>query len=426
MKRNASDCHLVSLGRLYETPIVKKQTPIIIGTVAVLVLVVGWFLYDRMRPECDGIFEQTTPKLGAKLDLIKTKGEILIGREKVQELAESSQKVALHLKTCCIAQRRAGMSVDQFQGCISGAKDYETKITQVTDMINEAQAAKEQGKIELAEQKAAQANQAAGAVTRFVDALVNQPTTVSRGPEGAPPTPLAVEQEPNNSILEANAAELGNTVSGEIATADDIDYFKFHHNANLRDVIKVALQNLSATLASHVHVYNQNKSEIVHKYDPTPAANLELFFPADPGNDYYIAVASFGGTPSNAKYKLSVVPQKAYDAYEPNDEAVTATAIKVGQSVLANILDGEDRDWYRIENVAAKEIAVRLENMSVNLRPDVYVYNQNKAQIERKYETTEGANLEFSFPVSSGNAFYIVVSGFGGSPSRSNYGLSTK
>jgi hypothetical protein len=426
VKRNASDGHFVSLDRLSEAPVVKKQTPIIIGAVAVLGLVVAWFLYDRMRPACDSIFEQTTPKLAGKLDIIKTKGEILIGREKVQELAESSQKVALHLKTCCIAQLRAGMSVDQFQGCVGGAKDYETKIAQVSDMLNEAQAAKDQGKIQLAEQKTADANQAAGAVTRFVEVLVNQPSPGSPGSKGAQPRQPAVEQEPNNSILEANAAQLSITVSGEIAASDDLDYFKYHHNANLRDMVKVALQNLSSTLASHVHVYNQNKSEIIHKYDPTPGSNVELFFTADPGNDYYIAVAAFGGTPSNSKYNLAVVPQKAYDEYEPNGDAATAIAIKVGQSVLANILDGEDRDWYRIENPAAKEIAVRLDNMSANLRPDVYIYNQNKAQIEHRYETTEGANIEFSFPAVSGNAYYIVVSGYGGNPSRASYNLSMK
>lgn len=209
---------------------VKNQRPIIIGTVAVLVLVVAWFLYDRTRPECDSIFEQTAPKLGAKLDIIKTKGELHLGRERVQELAESSQKVALHLKTCCIAQRRAGMSVDQFQGCINGAKDYEMKITQVTNMINEAELAKVQGKTELTEQKSAEAKQAAGAVTRFVDALVNQPPPVTSGLKKESPTQGVAEQEQNNSILEANAAELGTTVSGEITTSSDVDYFKFHHN----------------------------------------------------------------------------------------------------------------------------------------------------------------------------------------------------
>jgi hypothetical protein len=98
----------------------KKQIPLILVTVAVLVIVIVWFVFERVLwPQCDSIFEQTTTKLSGKLDFIKAKGELLIGREKVQELAESSQKVALHLKTCCIAQQGGSMNAEQFQGCIS-------------------------------------------------------------------------------------------------------------------------------------------------------------------------------------------------------------------------------------------------------------------------------------------------------------------
>jgi hypothetical protein len=405
----------------------KKQIPLIVVTVAVLVVVIVWFVFERvLRPQCDSIFEQTTTKLSGKLDFIKTNGELVIGGEKVQELAESSQKIALHLKTCCIAQQGGSMNAEQFQGCINGAKGYETKISQVTNIINEAQAAKEQGNPQLIEQKAAEAKEAAGAATKFVEGLVKPPPPISPGPTGPSSAQGGVEQEPNNTILEPNAAEFGNTMFGDIVTANDGDYFRFHNTANLRDVIKVMLQNLSATMAPDIRVYNQSKSEIARKYETTNGADLELLFTAEPDNDYYVAVAAFGGVPSNSKYRLSGVPQKAYDAYEPNDNAATATAIKLGQTVSANILDGKDLDWYRLGNVAQKEIAVRLENMSATLLPDIRVYNQSKSEIARKYETTPGANLDFSFAAESGKEFYITVAAFGGSPSRSDYILSTQ
>jgi hypothetical protein len=69
-------------------------------------LVIAYFIYDHWRPRCDAIFEQTTTRVGGNLQLIKaTKGELFIGREKMQELAEGPQKVALHLTTCCVAQQ---------------------------------------------------------------------------------------------------------------------------------------------------------------------------------------------------------------------------------------------------------------------------------------------------------------------------------
>ena len=149
----------------------KKQQPLVILAVTGLVLVIAYFLYDHFRPHCDSIFEQTTTKVGGDLEFIKSKGELFVGREKVQELAEGPQKVALHLKACCVAQQSSKMDAGQIQSCINGAKDYESKILQVTAIIREAQAAKDQGNQQLVNQKSAQAKEAVSAASRSVSDL---------------------------------------------------------------------------------------------------------------------------------------------------------------------------------------------------------------------------------------------------------------
>ena len=72
----------------------KKQKPLAIVALSVVVLVSAYFIYDHFRPRCDSIFEQTSTRLGGNLELIKSKGELFVGREKLQELSEGSQKVA--------------------------------------------------------------------------------------------------------------------------------------------------------------------------------------------------------------------------------------------------------------------------------------------------------------------------------------------
>ena len=150
----------------------KKQKSLVIIAVTLVVLVVAYFGYDLIvRQRCDSIFEQTSTRLGGNIEFIKTKGELFVGREKVQELTEGSQKVALHLKTCCIAQRSGIMTSEQFQGCINGAKDYENRIQQVSAILGEAQTAKDQGNQQLVEQKAAQAREAVTATNDTVSQL---------------------------------------------------------------------------------------------------------------------------------------------------------------------------------------------------------------------------------------------------------------
>src|SRR6266849_1795980 len=83
-----------------------------------LSLIVAYFVYSTRPGPCDGIFEQTAPKLDTTVRFLKANGEVVIGRAKVQELAEDAQKVGLLCKTCCIAQQSGKINAEQFQTCL--------------------------------------------------------------------------------------------------------------------------------------------------------------------------------------------------------------------------------------------------------------------------------------------------------------------
>src|SRR5215471_10039467 len=119
-----------------------KQMPLILIAATGILLTIVYFVYRGLtHSQCDSIFEQTTDRLHANLDAIKIKGELALGQEKVQELSDGAQKVALHLKTCSLSQQGGSMTGEQFQSCMCGAKIYGTKIVQVATSVSEAQAA---------------------------------------------------------------------------------------------------------------------------------------------------------------------------------------------------------------------------------------------------------------------------------------------
>ncbi len=330
--------------------IFKKQLPLIVVAATGILLATIYFVYRGItRNKCDSVFEQTADRVGGSLEVIKIKGSLILGQEKVQELTEGSQKVALHLKTCCIAQQSGNLNGEQFQSCISGAKDYETRIAQVATSINEAQAAEQQGNAQLAQQKTEQARQSAGAATATEKSLAEITKTLS----AAVPVKAGAEQEANDTILQANTAEMGTNIAGEIAPANDADFFQFQYRdaKNRRDIVAVHLENRSPALNLMARLYNEDKS-VARDWISANAegANLDFSFSAEPGKKYYVVVASKYGT--SGKYTLSLTPQKAYDQFEPNDDAFTATAIKFGQSVEANIMDGSDADFYRLSGVS--------------------------------------------------------------------------
>ena len=96
--------------------------------------------------------------------------------------------------------------------------------------------------------------------------------------------------EPNNDILSPNTIPLKDSVYREIADKSDTDYFRFTTPPYYRDIVEVEIENRSTTLAPELHVFNQVKSEIAHRYDTTKGANLRYSFPAEPNSVYYESI----------------------------------------------------------------------------------------------------------------------------------------
>ena len=388
--------------------VLKSQLPLIVIAATVCLLTLMWFVYRSLgRSRCDSIFEQTADRVQADLEFIKVKGGVTLGTEKVQELTDSSQKVGLHLKSCCIAQEAKALNSEQFQLCMSGAKSYQAQIIQIATNVKEATAADEQQKPELAKQKAEAAKDG-------VSNLGNTERTLAKVTEALPALTVknGAEQEPNNTILHANIADIGTVITGEINPSKDLDYFKFQYRdaKKRRDNILVQLKNASTTLRPSLILHHEDKS-IARNWDAAnaPGANFEFSFLAESEKTYFVGVASHYNETSGA-YSLSLVPQKAYDQYEPNNDAFAATPLKVGQVVEANIMNGSDVDSYQVSGVKEKNLTIEVKNLSPALRPSVRVLKADKSLAQNwNAANAPGADLMFSIPSEPGQDYFVEV-----------------
>jgi hypothetical protein len=148
---------------------------------------IGFFTYS-VRPHanpCDSIFEQTAPKLGVSLEYLKLHGGLVIGDEKIQGLAESSQRVGILCKTCCIESQTNKINAQQFQSCLNTTKQYQTQIVRVADSVATASAATERGDRQLAAQKAEEAITDASKAATTVTSLAAVANSVSSPPSAA-------------------------------------------------------------------------------------------------------------------------------------------------------------------------------------------------------------------------------------------------
>jgi hypothetical protein len=220
----------------------------------------------------------------------------------------------------------------------------------------------------------------------------------------------AVAAGKNPTIADARPLGLGVAEPGEILTTNDTRFYKIDSVLKLRDLAIVRLQNESTTLRPDVKVFNADRSMLIEANDTSPGASVQRTVTLEPGQPIYLQVLPYDST---GKYLISVTPQKAYDAYEANDDILTPAAIKTGMDVTAGILDDKDHDWYRVSGATKTIVTVTLENLSSTLRPDVKIYDANKSVIVEKYDSTPGANLNFEVDIKQPRDFYIEVVPYG-------------
>ena len=171
------------------------KKPMMAIVAALVVIVIGFlvFLYVFSSP-CEKIFEQTSLTLGTKLDPITAEGEVLIGREKLQNLSERSEMMAMTLKTCCIAHHEGKLSNDEFLSCNQSFKNLETDLAKAVTSLDEAAKAKQAGKIDVVNKKIEAINEIVTAVESRSEQFQKKVAALENRP--VPPEPVAAGGEP--------------------------------------------------------------------------------------------------------------------------------------------------------------------------------------------------------------------------------------
>ena len=148
-----------------------KRILIVISGILIFFTVafLGYDLLKKSVSPCDSIFEQTTTQLDTKLKLAKAEAGLSIGKEKIQDLTEDAQKMALNLKACCVVLDAGQVNSNQFLTCKDSAEKYEAQIDTIMVQLEEVKMAKREGRSDVIEEK-----------QRQIDAAVSQARSISQ------------------------------------------------------------------------------------------------------------------------------------------------------------------------------------------------------------------------------------------------------
>jgi hypothetical protein len=146
--------------------------------------------------------------------------------------------------------------------------------------------------------------------------------------QAAPPSHVALdatELEPNDDILHTNLIELGKLVRAANSTQKDSDLYTFTTPAIYRDWIRVEPQNLSTTLEFNLELFDATKNSLGSTHNTTPGGDLSYDFVAQPSSTFTVRVSNYYGQ-STGVYLIRVAAEKAYDAYDPKYDILSANS----------------------------------------------------------------------------------------------------
>ncbi len=122
-----------------------------------------------------------------------------------------------------------------------------------------------------------------------------------------------------------------------------------------------------------------------------------------------------------AKSNLGLIA-KAVAVQSANNTILTAAPIQLNTNTESSV-SADDSDFFTFTAPDKRDILnIRVENKSATLMPDLSVFDGDRAQIGKQYQTTAGANTGLEVASAAGGKYYVRVAGF--SSTAGTYTLS--
>ena len=103
-------------------------------------------------------------------------------------------------------------------------------------------------------------------------------------------------------------------------------------------------------------------------------------------------------------------PLKAFDTYEPNDDIYNAPRITVGSTIVANIMDANDTDFYSFVSPRTGTVSIVISNRSTTLIPALSTFFPDKRSSGFGPDVrTPGLNLRHTMEVQENQIYFIQV-----------------
>lgn len=232
------------------------------------------------------------------------------------------------------------------------------------------------------------------------------------------------EQEPNDTLGQANLIGPTGSVQGSIDPIGDHDWYALE--LERQGTLEIRVTNVPQALDIHVRVYNAERTMHHNWIAPLRAgADLEAVVDIPRGGRYYLQVVDGKDDASDPNPYTLTVAYRPGDALEPNNSFGTATPIAPDDEVLASILPKGDEDWYTFEAPRRGALHVAITEPPAELAIQFRVYNAEGTMLRNwTAPLRAGAENISVVDLPAAGRYYLQLADAGGAASPDNYRLN--
>ena len=216
--------------------------------------------------------------------------------------------------------------------------------------------------------------------------------------------------EANNTAATAAAITLPASINALIASASDVDYYKFTTTSTSN--ISIGLSNLAGDY--DLQLLNSAGTQVAISQAGGTTSEAITYNSAVAGT-YTIYVYGYGGAFSATQCYLLTASAAAVgctDAYEPNNTSGTAYNISANSARTALISSSTDIDWFRFSNTSSqRNIKATLTNLPADY--DLRLYRNSTLLATSQNAGTTAETIIYNTTTVS-TSYRVQVFGYGG------------
>jgi hypothetical protein len=226
------------------------------------------------------------------------------------------------------------------------------------------------------------------------------------------------ETEPNDTLTAADLVTFGDTVSGVINPANDVDYFAVDLTAGTVLDLDVDAAQVGSALDPVIALFDVDTFTVLAVNDDFDGLDSRIIYAVPADGRYFVGIVdySFGGSASHS-YTLRF-GAFAVDEIEPNDTPGQATAIAMGDTASGTISPSTDLDYFALPVTGGSYVRAELESEFASA---LVLYGADGTTVLDSSDVYAEYPLRVTAPASATATWYLKVRSVSGNPTTGLY-----